>query len=195
MFCSSSPRASCERVSKRRLLPERQQWSCGRQEVLSGLWPHGSQRFPLLSHRRHLQHRQVSRNRSRFSSGIGSRFFVKNRLPVYLQIQLSEQEASHSAHRKGVAPQPRLPAPELQDLLQSGGRWERSVADLRLQHGRVHRGGPAGREDLLSRLLHKHHVPPHQGWKRLHRLWRPVRHRHQRRQGHFCFWPIEKEAG
>lgn len=68
------------------------------------------------------------------------------------------------------------------------------MADLRLQRGREHHGGPAGPEDLLHHVLRQHHVPLRQGGQRLHRLRRPVRHRHQRHPGHLRLRPAERET-
>lgn len=111
------------------------------------------------------------------------------------QIWPANQEASDPHNRKCFVPQPGLPSVQLQDLLQTGSRWERLVAHLCLQCRWEHHGGPARPEDLLRDVLHKHHIPLQQGGQRLHRLWRSVCHRHQRHQSHVCVWPAERKAG
>lgn len=121
--------------------------------------------------------------------------FINSMLLFCSQIWLSHQEASHSRYRQRFAPQPRLCAPQLQDLFQTRSRWEWPVADLCLQHRWEHHGGPPGSEDLLCHILHKHHLPPHQSRQRLYCLWSPVCHRHQRHQSHLRFRPVEGEAG
>lgn len=101
------------------------------------------------------------------------------------QIWIWQRDTPNTEAWKCFVFRSKIPLCKFQDLLQHSCGWEGRLDYLCFECGWLkHPRGPAGWADILCVTAHQHHVPQIQGRQCLHSPRDPLRHRHQRYEGH-----------